>query len=410
MLQQTNKSRLKASIPAAIILLMLVGLLFSRAILSISHGLFLLIFIFNYRQQDFPSSGMQGWSLWALILPLLGCWQMPFAAQHFDFLLTWAMYPIAFLSVSRLNESTLHQFIHWCRLAAFAGIVYAISSYFLSQAAWVKAYGAGQSLPTFMDTDHVRFGLFLCGTGLLTWLSNNLSVRTKFIYLLILLAAILFMAVRTAWVAASILLLTCSFYANNRTSNGSAFRRSLRPIFILLLIILAASLGFLLFPTVQQKWAYMVYDWQQYAAQPAQMGYSDGARRFVNTLAWEVAGKHTLTGTGWANIAPTLQAAFAEKYPGQTLGFSWPFNQWLFWWLGSGVIGVVFFSAWLLFPLIKGIQEKNSGIVAWTLAITASCWVESTLSFQYGVWLHAWMLALAWRLSQNKNATAGISG
>ena len=406
MLQQTIKSRLATSVPSAIVLLMLAGLLFSRAALSISHGLFLLVIIINFRQHDLTTSGMPGWSLWALALPLLGCWQIPFTTQHFDFLLTWLMYPIAFLSVSRLDESTLHRFIHWCRLAAFAGIIYALSSYFLSQATWAKAYGTGQSLPTFMDTDHVRFGLFLCGTGLLTWLSNNLSVRVKFIYLLLLLTAILFMAVRTAWIVASIVLLTCAYYS----TNGSALQRRLRPLLILIAILLAASLGYLLFPTVQQKWAYMVYDWQQYAAQPEQLGYSDGARRFVNSLAWEVSGQHTLTGTGWANIAPTLQTAFAEKYPGQTLGFSWPFNQWLFWWLGSGVIGVVLFSAWLLYPLIKGWQEKNSGIVAWTLAITASCWVESTLCFQYGVWLHAWILALAWQLTQNKKTYSEING
>jgi O-antigen ligase len=388
MLQQTNKSRLVASIPSAILLLMLAGLLFSRAVLSISHALFLIFFIVNYQKQKSLTSGMLSWSLFALLLPLLGCWQMPFTARHFDLLLTWSMYPIAFLIVSGLDKSTLYRFIHWCRIAACAGIVYALSSYLLSQATWTTAYGTGQSLPTFMDTDHVRFGLFLCGIGLLTWLSNNLSVRTKLIYLLFLLMAILFMAVR----------------------NESIVQRRLRPVLILLVIMVAASLGFLLFPTVQQKWAYTVYDWQQYAAQPEQLGYSDGARRFINSLAWDVAGKYTFTGAGWANIAPVLQSAFAEKYPGQTLGFGWPFNQWLFWWLGSGIIGMVSFTAWLLYPLIKGWQEKNSGIIAWTTAITASCWVESTLSLQYGVWLHAWILAFVWQLTHNKNADTVING
>lgn len=406
MLQQTNKSRLAATIPSAIVLLMLVGLLFSRAILSISHGLFLILILVNFRQQKIVPGSMLGWSLLALILPLLGCWQTPFSARHFDLLLTWSMYPIAFFSVSRFDESTLHRFIHWCRLAAFAGIVFALCNYLLNQANWTKAYGTGQSLPTFMDTDHVRFGLFLCGTGLLTWLSNNLSVRAKFIYLLILLTAILFMAVRTAWIVASILLLICAFYS----TNGSNLQRRFRPLLILLIILLAASLGYLLFPTVQQKWAYMIYDWQQYAAQPEQLGYSDGARRFINSLAWDVGKKTPFTGVGWVNIAPVLQSAFVEKYPGQTLSFSWPFNQWLFWWLGSGIIGVVFFSAWLLYPLIKGLQEKNAGIVAWTLAITASCWVESTLSLQYGVWLHAWILALIWQLTNNKNTSSKIIG
>jgi hypothetical protein len=64
--------------------------------------------------------------------------------------------------------------------------------------------------------------------------------------------------------------------------------------------------------------------------------------------------------------------------------------------MGSGIIGMLLFTAWLYYPFLYGWKKKNNGLVYWTVAITASCLVESTLALQYGVFLHAWPLALLW--------------
>jgi len=291
--------------------------------------------------------------------------------------------------------------IRTCQWAALAGILYAIISYCINTSGWIKAYGTGQSLPTFMDNDHVRFGIFLCGTGLITWLSNELSTRTKYIFCFILIGSILFMAVRSAWIGALILVLTLSFFS----SRGTFVQRSKTILFVILLISLAVLTGYFLFPTIQQKWNYITYDWQQYSLQTNRLEYSDGTRRLVNSLAWETVQTKPITGFGWSNIAPALQTAFADKHPGQHLTFSWPFNQWLFWGLGSGSIGALLFTGWMGYPIWKGFYKKNAGIIAWTLVVMASCLVESTLAFQYGVWLHAWIGAIAWRLSADKSNT-----
>lgn len=392
------------SFPSVVLFLMMAGLLFSRALLSLIHPVLLIWIMVEGRKKAFPTGSLIGWSLFALALPLLGCWQTPFTGKHFDLPLTWLMYPIAFYCVALLNEKNIRQLIQWCQVAAIAGILYALISYLFTLSDWNRAYGTGQSLPTFMDSDHVRFGLFLCGTGLLTWLSDGLSKQTKFIYLLILLIAILIMAVRSAWVGAIIILLTCTFYSGNE---NHWFR--IRQMFLILFfILLAIGAGYLLFPTIQQKWAYMVYDWQQFDQSADRLGYSDGARRLINSLAWETIEKNKWPGVGWGNISSVMEINFLEKFPEQKLSFSWPFNQWLFWWLGAGISGLLLFSAWLLFPLFQGIQQKNTGIIAWTLVIAASCWVESTLSFQFGVWLHAWIGALAWRVSMTNKTSVPI--
>jgi hypothetical protein len=381
-----------------LLLLMVMGLMFSRAMLSITQAL-LLIWIILAPPKNQPSeTTMTWWSTLALLLTFLGCWQSPFSFKHFDLLVSWTMYPIAFFCIKRLTEPNLQFLVRTCQWAALAGILYAIISFCINTSGWIEAYGTGQSLPTFMDNDHVRFGIFLCGTGLITWLSNELSSRTKYIFCFILIGSILFMAVRSAWIGALILVLTLSFFS----SRGTFIQRSKTILFVILLISLAVLTGYFLFPTIQQKWNYIAYDWQQYSPQTNRLEYSDGSRRLVNSLAWETVQTKPITGFGWSNIAPALQTAFADKHPGQHLTFSWPFNQWLFWGLGSGSIGALLFTGWMGYPIWKGLYEKNTGIIAWTLVVMASCLVESTLSFQYGVWLHAWIGAIAWRLSADK--------
>jgi O-antigen ligase len=153
----------------------------------------------------------------------------------------------------------------------------------------------------------------------------------------------------------------------------------------------------------------MVYDWQQYSQQADRLKYSDGARRLLNAVAWDAITEKNQSNLGWAGIAPALQTAFSQQYPGEILPFKWPFHQWLFWWMGAGLIGMILFTAWLFFPVLQGFRKNNSGAIAWTLVITASCWVESTLSFQYGVWLHAWIGAAAWYMQKWEGKTESIS-
>jgi hypothetical protein len=55
------------------------------------------------------------------------------------------------------------------------------------------------------------------------------------------------------------------------------------------------------------------------------------------------------------------------------------------------------FVVWLLFPVAIGIKQRNTMLVAWQLVVIASCFVESTLNFQYGIFLHAWVTAFLWK-------------
>jgi O-antigen ligase len=246
----------------------------------------------------------------------------------------------------------------------------------------------GQSLPTFMDTDHVRFSIFLCGSFLLALVyMNKASFKNKMIIGALLLV-IVFLSVRTAWVILFVILFF--FFVGQEAKKISAV------IKLLSIIGLMALTAYALFPTVRQKVAYTVYDWQQYKPGTYDSNYSDAARRAINYAAWQAVKHGDGANTGWAVVPATLQHYFTQYFSGATMQYGWPFNQYLFWWMGSGWWGMLLFSIWLLYPAVYGWKRRNPGLICWTVAIALSCLVECSLTLQYGVWLHAWVLGLFW--------------
>lgn len=376
-------------------LLMLIGLFFSRALLSFSQVFWIFWVIRNRKNIKAFSSPLVIWSSIVPIIGLLGCWQHFFQGKHFDYILTLLMYPIAFQVCFRIPLIRLQQWIVYIGIAAIIGVLYALMAYLQQSTFWHQAYGAGQSLPTLMDGDHVRFGLFLCGTGCLLLITYQFSNSKRFIFIGALLLAIAFMAVRTAWVGILLILLVYGIY---HLLNKS-IKTSRNFIVILgLATLLIFGLAYRYFPTVQQKWAYTRYDWQQFSQDSASLRYSDGARRMINALAWKEIAENNGGNQGWGNIANSLRIAFEKAYPGYPVSFTWPFNQWLYWWMGAGLGGMLLFSIWFLYPLISGCRPFRWGRISFTLAIAAACLVESTLSFQYGVWIHAWIGAMVFRI------------
>jgi hypothetical protein len=244
-----------------------------------------------------------------------------------------------------------------------------------------------------MDNDHLRFSIFLCSALLFTLLPVT-NARYKKISFAVLLLAILFLSVRTAWVLAFIIVIG---YGIHFFMNQQSFKKNLPKLIISATIIIAL---FWIFPTAQQKIRYSIYDWQQYNSKGYDSTYSDGVRRAMNAVAWIAIKEDHRSAIGWSAIPATMKEKFSAQFNGSKTQYGWPFNQWLFWWMGSGLVGMSFFTIWLLYPAWYGFQHKNPFLIIWTLAIALSCLVESMLNYQYGVLLHVWPLVICWQAYQ----------
>lgn len=391
----------KQQISIGLFIISLAGLLWSRAFLSASLGLWLLYILYHYRQLTLVlfKNNFILWGFAPVLFALLGVWQDPLALKSWDLVLTLCVYPITVLVLHLLNfdPSVYKKMISIWILFACLAIGKPIIFYLLHANEALEKYGSGQSLPVFMDNDHIRFSIFLSATVLFTWYYRKLQ-SFFFIAFFVLLMSILFLAVRTGWVLMISIFVILCLDAMVRQSK-KIHRSSLIFAGIIVMVIVGA---WIFFPTVQQKLAYTFYDWQQITNHSFNATLSDGTRYAMNKSAWKLI-QNGDTNIGWNAIETQVQYSFQQLYPGANSSFGWPFNQWLFWWVGSGFMGMFLFTCWLLFPIIIGIKQKNTGLICWSTAITISCLVEVNLAYQYGVWLHAWVIGILWQYHHNKN-------
>lgn len=367
----------------------LAGLLWSRAILSMSMGIWLIFSLWHFRSwiNNWRNNPILLWGIAPVFLALLGIWQSPAASAGWDHLLTLATYPVVALSVTSIAsiDTRLFRTLSFCWIiAALLAVLYPLSWYLFNSMAAHERYSSGQSLPVFMDNDHVRFSIFLSAAALLAWFNRH-TQKWLLPACIFLLLSIIFLSARTGWAMVLVIGLIVSFH--------TAFSRKglKKGMFMIACLLVTCVLAWLLFPTVQHKIGYSLYDWQQYSPGKYDPTLSDNARYAINKTVWSAiqSGKQNI---GWANIPETLQIHFKQLFPTYTTSFGWPFNQWLFWWMGSGWWGMLLFSIWLFFPAYLGIRQKNMAAVCWTFAIAASCLVETNLGYQYGVWLHCWVV------------------
>lgn len=389
---------LKKYLSVCLLIILFGGLFWSRALLSITVLVWALIAIFQVAKTDrsFFRSSIFIWSIVPLFLWLLGVWQDPMGQSNFDYLLTLSAYPAIVLIVHSSQKSEVEK--KWVKiwlLATAIALSYPLFWYFKDFTAAHQAYGTGRSLPTFMDTDHVRFSILLCSSLLFILFTPIFTKKYKYILGSVLLIIILFLSVRTGWILAIsiVSIYALQRYIQSKQKNIPAIIMGTSVIFLML------AISYFSFPTMQQKMAYSIWEWKQYQPGIYDASFSDGARRNINYAAWKYIQTNTTVNTGWQGIPLALQTSFAKYFNGQLIEFGWPFNQWLFWWMGSGWWGMLLFTSWLFYPAIKGFKQKNIAIICWTLAIALSCLVEVNLNYQYGVLLHILPIAILWKLS-----------
>ena len=392
---------LKKLIPIFLFVLLLAGMFWSRALMSLTQGVWCIYAIVIGWKQFSWKNPLLLWSLAPMVLWLLGAYQEPMAQANGDLALTWAMYPATVLVVQTTDSKVRQN--HWIKIwlaATLIGVAYPIGYYFTHAFSAVQDYGQGKSLPTFMDTDHVRFSIFLCVSFLLLLTQPILQKKMRFFLASMLAVIIVFLAVRTGW---AILILTLFLYPLLDWKKLQAITQNKAGFLIAIALVLIAS-AYFLFPTVQQKIAYSIWEWKQFQPQQYNPTYSDGTRRAINWAAWQAIQEGN-SNAGWAGIPATLSVSFAQLFKGQSTEFGWPFNQWLFWWIGAGWWGMVLFTAWLFYPIWQGIKLREPGLVIWTIAIAISCLIETNLNYQYGVFLHIFPLALFWQRTKENRAS-----
>ncbi len=366
--------------------LLIAGLLFSRALLSIMMGAGILLLIIPAFRRDFISvfkkpllyaiSGIVLFYTWLLLRePDVSTWQrLFFHLSSISILcLLWFMVAGADLFLPVILS---------------LGVLSTLPSLYdmLIHDGLAALYEKGQVAYTLMQGDHQRFTIWISGCLALSWYYGLMEHKRPAVYYILFFSFFLLMlAVRTGWLFVLLISAAGGFIFLIRQAKRQYW-------YIAMLILLLLPVLMYSIPFSRKKIQYMQWEWREQRA-AEKLGGSDAVRRMVNETAVELI-RENPGGLGVAGAAKTLEERTKTKYPDTQASYQWPFNQYLQWGLAAGwAMGLVPVLL-LLFLLYRLYFTRNYLTAVWVLFISLTGLYESTLEMQYGLFLSVFFTGL----------------
>lgn len=313
--------------------------------------------------------------------------------------LPFLVLPWAFANLPVLHERQVKLVLYGLVWIA-AGICLGVGiNYWLHQEAVLEAMQQGRPMP--VPRNHIRFSL-LVATAVLAgaWLWQQrfvwrwawerwaLAAAVGFLFVFLhvlavrsgitaLYAALLFVAVRWAWLS----------------------RRWVPALALVSVSVLALWGALHVFPSLHQKWAYTVYDWERYQAQSG-ASYSDSERWISMQAGWLLGQEHPWLGVGAGDLRAETARVVGEHFPEYRADPKLPHNQFLYLLAGTGLVGLAISLFALLFPVFS-YRGGDFLFGAFQVTVFVSFLVEYTLETAMGV---AWYLFFTlWLLRPTQN-------
>jgi len=378
------------------LLVMLVGLLVSRAALSI--GMIALVgnALFN---QDLPANTRRFWAWKPLpVLTLLfwiylltGLW----SANQTDFLervrmkLPFLVLPWAVLSIPRFDRAVYFRlllYFFWLMAgAALAGLLVALPDL----EATVEAYKQGHLLPT--PIHHIRYSLLVVIAMAGGWclycqapaegvVRHRGGLLAGLVFLFLYLHVL---AVRSGLLGLYIWMGYLALRALMRSRN---WKRAA------LLAVLAGGTvwaAYTFIPTLQNKIGYSLWSLEQFRKGEDITHLSDPRRLATLQAGWETGLAHPWLGVGIGDIRDATDEFLRAHYPTLAGMELMPHNQYLLVFAACGLTGLLLFLFATFFPLWWRQAWRDSMFTSMHLVLFSSFLVEHTIESQLGAALYA---------------------
>lgn len=295
------------------------------------------------------------------------------------------------LSVTALSKKCWLQIAWGYILVMAAGCAWSLQQYLGDPGLIQESYLKAKVLPTPADGDYVRFSWMVAlavflGIKCLLMQSSKKANIVLSVLLLFLICYLHLLASKTG--------LLCLYSGGLLYFLHLLFiQRKWKPaLFILILLLGAASVAYISLPTLRNRVQYIRYDFSTYSQGHFTPGYNDGARWLSIRAGYGITQEHPLTGIGFGDIRSALQEWHQINQPDS---FAYerflPANEWLVYGAGSGWPGMILFTAGILL-LLYGSTSKN--IISIILSVVAIIPFITDDSFegQYGVVILAFIV------------------
>ena len=395
-----SESRRKMHLLAC--LLLFVGLICSKFLMTVSMIMMLLVAFLNPRfklaviprftnKAHWMSFGIFGIFVYGVLMSS----DLESSALCLRIALPYLVLPFAFALSPAYHKDDFPKLLSiyfWALSLCCVGVL--IYFYFNYDIIQVKLR-ASQAVPT-PNKDHIRFSLMInLAIFAAFWiLEQGFCWYTKWERLLMTLATCFLvvtlhiLSVRIGLVILYSGMLVSILYLVFR-------KRALKTgLFLLLLLVFVPQIAYKQIPSLQTKVKLSIYNWQRFQKGYIKDSKLSDVRRYISyKVAWEIAQNNPWTGVGIGDLKNEATRIYARDYPQQLVLY--PHNFFLTIFAAVGLPGLIIFSICFFGPLLYQQNYQNLFFLLFYCCISLSMLTENTLLIAKGVALHCGFLMMS---------------
>ncbi len=158
--------------------------------------------------------------------------------------------------------------------------------------------------------------------------------------------------------------------------------------------------GYQIFPTLHNRVQYVLYDFSNYSRGKIETGSSDGARVLSIKAGAAITQQHPFSGVGFGDLKNEINHWHEQFHPTtQDYERFIPTNEWLIYAAASGVLGVLLFSAGIIY-LLPFFSLKNIFSFCLMISLLIPLITDDSLEGQYGVAIFSMVICLGYYLKK----------
>lgn len=381
-----------------------IGFTASRALLSIGMGLMMVAALLSIRTINFKTifscKAILAPTLLFVTVALSFFWSenetiwWNFTRVHLPFLFL----PLSFLALKTFSKKQFETIVITYVLVFLVSTLFVLGNYFWHFKNINEQIIRGGSIP--MPYSHIRYALLVVMAFFASlWLSINSQIISKKFSLAV--AAFFFLVIHILSVRSAVFSLYAAFivFLFYQLKSWGVKKVSL----VFAVVIVFVSIIFFTVPSLKNKINYMRYDLREYANNN-NLDASDGMRIRSWKAGFEVALRQPFYGVGYGDIYEEMSKWYEQHFPElQTDQKKLPHNQFLWWWLSIGWLGLFVSIVALLFPLIVKWNRTDWLIKVFYVVLFTSFLWEPTIEEQMGTgFCIVWLMMLI-HLNEHEN-------
>lgn len=382
---------------------MLIALFTSRALLTTSFILFLLLTCFH---KDFVVQLIR-FAKKPLLIGMSFLFFIPFVtwfwaedkqmwAQFIRIKIPLFLFPLAFAGDWQLSEKQWKRVAYFFLMLLLAGCAWSLWHYALDAEAINKNYLKAKLLMTPLDNDHVRYSLLVC-IGLIcsVMLFRKSMLKSEKIILALFGAFFLVylhvLSARTGLLAAYIFafagLLYLLLFSQKRKRN----------IFLIAgILLLMPVAAWYFFPTFQNRIRYVTYDFSFVKNEKYLPGTSDGNRMVSYKAGWKIL-KENPFGVG-ADVGAKTNQWYDQNFPQMNANDRiLPSSEFLMYAAFAGWISLALFILAMILPLVEKIKTEKFFWILLNVVMVFSFLFDIGLEAQFGVFIYSFVVLWWWK-------------